>query len=247
MQRRMLNEAKEDADALKDNSNARSTLNRFHYLWQIGDQETALRELREAAAREGSRDLAYQLALALYQQDNIEDALKALDPRNQPDEDANAILRIFLLAEQSGDSRQPYEDFLKLADRRRHESGQPITHWSTPAVLLFLGKRAEAAECARGNASFANRDRLADFLEGNKLSAEAFLDDARNSRYLKCGHYYWIGMARLSEGDREGAKAAFKASANSGLWSVFYQPHSRIMLERLERDPTWPRWIPAKK
>jgi hypothetical protein len=86
--------------------------------------------------------------------------------------------------------------------------------------------------------------RLADF-RVDKVSEQASLEEARGPRYWTCGHQYWIGTARVSEGDRERAREAFKASVDTGLWSVFYHTQSQIMLARL-KDPAWPKWLPAK-
>jgi serine/threonine protein kinase len=265
--RRVLEEAKGDADALKNIPIAVYVVIRFHYFQQIGDDEAALDLLRQAVDHVGSRELSYRYALALYRQGSIGEALKVLDRRKQKDDDASDILRIFLTAEQSEEGhQQAYERLLELAAQRQRESGQPIAHWSAPAALLFLGKKKEAAEFARGNASLSEPARLADLLAGKlseqqflseaarladllagKLSEQTFVKEVCGSRYFSCGHQYWVGMARLSEGDRKGAREAFKAAVDTGLYSMIYHAQSRIMLARLDSDPTWPKWIPVKK
>jgi serine/threonine protein kinase/tetratricopeptide (TPR) repeat protein len=241
--KRVMEQAKEDAEFLRNFPIAVNYTTRYQYFLQSGDDAAALAVLQKAADRQDSRELSYRYALALYQRGKIEDAVKALERRNDADDDASNVLRIFLTAEQSEEGhRKAYEDLVELAARRRRESGQPIGHFSAPAAMLFLGKRPEAVQLADGNAGLYVGPRHTNFL-ANKASEQEYLDQARDSRYLQCGAHYWVGMVRLSEGDRNGAREAFKASVDTGLWSVFYHTHSQIMLARLESDPAWPRWI----
>jgi serine/threonine protein kinase len=241
--RQALEEASGDADALKNIPIPVYITTRFQYFQHAGDDEAALAVLRQAVDEKGSQELAYRYALALYRQGKIDEAVKVLDRRTQQHDDASEILRIFLMAEASEQGHlKAYDRLRKLSQRK---SGGRIAHWSAPASLLFLGKKKEAVDLAWGNESLYAGFRLTDFLAG-RLSEQGYLEDARDSCYLSCGHQYWVGMVRLSEGDRKGAREAFKASVGTGLYSVFYHAHSQIMLERLERDPAWPRWIKAK-
>jgi hypothetical protein len=112
--------------------------------------------------------------------------------------------------------------------------------------MLFLGKRQESVKLAQGNSGMYVGPRHTNFL-ANKMSEQDYLKETLGSRYLLCGAQYWVGMVRLSEGDRKGAREAFAASVDTGLWSVFYHAHSQVMLARLDSDPAWPKWIPIKK
>jgi N-acyl-D-amino-acid deacylase len=202
--------------------------------------------LQQAAEQKDSTELCFRYALALYQRGQVRRALQVLDRVKQQDDDASIILRIVLTAEDSEEGPSKAHDALmEMAARRRRETGQPIAHWTAPAALLLLGHRKEAAEAARGNLGLNPRTHIEDFL-ANTYSEKQYLSEGGNSRYLVCGHWYWAGMVRLSEGDRKGAREAFKASVDTGLWSVFYHLQSQIMLARLDSDPAWPRWIKTK-
>jgi serine/threonine protein kinase len=244
--KQVMEQAKEDADSLQNFSVPLYFTIRYQYFLHAGDEEAALAVLQKGTDRLDSRELCYRYALALYQRGKIEDAVKALERRKDAADDASNVLRIFLTAEQSEQGhRKAYEDLVELAARRQRESGQPIGHFSAPAAMLLLGHRPEAANLAQDNAGLYTGPRTTKFL-ANKISEEEYFKEVHGSRYLLCGAQYWIGMVRLSEGDRKGAREAFKASVDTGLWSVFYHTHSQIMLARLEHDPAWPHWIKAR-
>ena len=84
-----LEEAKDDADALKSFLIIRCVRYRALYYEQVGDEGTALEILRQATDQQGTGELLSRYALALYRQGKLGEALEALDRRREPDDVAN--------------------------------------------------------------------------------------------------------------------------------------------------------------
>ena len=51
----------------------------------------------------------------------------------------------------------------------------------------------------------------------------------------------------MVEGDRTGAREHFRAAVKTHVYWPFHYHLSRVSLARMEQDPDWPRWLPAKK
>jgi serine/threonine protein kinase len=83
------------------------------------------------------------------------------------------------------------------------------------------------------------------FWEDNLTEAE-FLKAPSPNRMSTVWRYMIVGMKRLGEGDREGARTAFTAGyelrAYSGEWEWCYS-----FLIRMNTDSDWPKAIPVKK
>jgi hypothetical protein len=88
-------------------------------------------------------------------------------------------------------------------------------------------------------------DPLAKYLE-DPTSEEEYLKTARPGHWI-CINHYLIGLVRLSEGDREGARKHFKTAVDTRFYSHITYPYARAFLERLERDEKWPQWIEHKE
>jgi lipoprotein NlpI len=84
-----------------------------------------------------------------------------------------------------------------------------------------------------------------DFHAGS-ISAEELLKKAGESRSMQSDAYFYIGLARLGEGNREEAKACFRRCMNSGMFSDVEYCWSRAFLARID-DPEWLPWVPVKK
>ena len=133
------------------------------------------------------------------------------------------------------------------------QSGKHL--WKDQLVLRLLGRKQEAVAASLVCRKHADRlpamwrefnQRLLDYNCG--LSSEdELLKAAAKSRDKKCEAHFVIAFAKLGEWDRSGARDHFRKAIatralNYGAW--FY---SRIYLDRMEKDPTWPPWIPVKK
>ena len=62
-----------------------------------------------------------------------------------------------------------------------------------------------------------------------------------------CGRHYLIGLVRLSNGDRAGAREHFQKALDTKFYGNNAYPYARTFLARMKRDPEWPKWIPVKK
>src|SRR5262249_51108061 len=125
--------------------------------------------------------------------------------------------------------------------------------WDEITLMLLFDKRSEAIARTNDMIALAPKPEYAQRL---KLLAERFArngsDDAAiqfvgTSRIKLCHQYHFVGLARLMDGDRRGAREAFQKCLNTGLFSDVPFKYSRVFLDRLTNDPTWPAWIPAKK
>jgi hypothetical protein len=84
------------------------------------------------------------------------------------------------------------------------------------------------------------------YLTGD-LSEAGLLDLASKSQAQACIAHFTIGVVRLSEGDRDAAREHFRKTLDTGWRGHPSYTHARAFLARLDRDPTWPKWIPVKK
>ena len=68
----------------------------------------------------------------------------------------------------------------------------------------------------------------------------------KNRLFLLCGRHYLIGLVRLSNGDRAGAREHFQKPLDSKFYAQNVYRYARAYLARLKRDPEWPKWIEVK-
>jgi hypothetical protein len=246
-----LEEAKADVEALKDIPVSEYVRTRVRYLGLEGKDDAALELLKEAATREETKDLVWLLAMTLYRKNHVEQALAALDQRRQPENAAVQVLRVFLMAEHpSYGPDKAYEEYQKLT-RQAREKGRPLFHRDAAMVLLFLGKKPEAADALRevGDQSDIGGIKMSALAEyvGGSMSEEKFLKDGKAGSLAWCIQHHFVGLVRLSQGDREGAGEHFQESLGT-MWRAYsLNQYSRVFRERLERDQTWPSWIKVKK
>ncbi len=66
------------------------------------------------------------------------------------------------------------------------------------------------------------------------------------SRWKLFHAHYLLGLFRLAEGDRLGAKKHFRKAVDTRAVWAFDWAWSRMFLHRLENDCTWPPWNTAK-
>src|SRR5262249_5880514 len=159
-------------------------------------------------------------------------------------------LRLYLIAERYGRDKA-YEEYQEVL-RRTHEKAHLVRR-GYAGFPLFLGKRDEAAEAFRMAAASPGMaygfllSRTAAYLARDKSMSEAdYLKGARDNAALH-GYELMVGLARLSDGDREGAREHLQKMLATDQTHRFTYQLGRTLLERLKSDPTWPRWIPEKK
>jgi hypothetical protein len=79
------------------------------------------------------------------------------------------------------------------------------------------------------------------------LSDRQLLDAATGSNWSGCEAHFHVALRRLGDGDRDGAREQFRASVHTGILPFFEYKWSRSILARMEKDDSWPPWIPIKK
>ncbi len=245
--RAALEEAKRDVQALEGSHIPPHVTMRATYFEQVGDEVEALKVLSEAVEREGGKQLLSRYAMALYRQGHVVEALTVLDRQKGPLDRKSEILRPFLLAEHPEYGPGRVEENCRDLLARSEFAASP----NAPAVLLFLGKRKEAADLSRqiqappAGLRVESQHKLADYLAG-QLSEPDFLRPTSGSRFATCSAHFWVGMVRLSEGNRKAAREHFETVVATGVFTHLTYPYCRTFLERM-KDPNWPRWIDAKR
>jgi hypothetical protein len=80
-----------------------------------------------------------------------------------------------------------------------------------------------------------------------KVPADRFIREAKDSRWDQCLAHYYVAMTKLAEGDRKAAQAHFDkvVKTRAFIWGTYDM--SWVFLDRLEKDPTWPPWIPPRQ
>jgi hypothetical protein len=230
-------EAGRDAGELKGIPTLTYVGSRVHYFEHIGDTDAPLKELDRASRRPETSDLVAQYALTLYELGRDAEALRALDERLKPNNSTGQMLRIILYAEQFGPG-QAYERYVAMA-RKRESHGAKASPYEI-AGLMLLGKKKEAAELA---------DSIFNQPPGTAASTSAakLLQNAGNDRLKLCAGYFLVGREQLMDGDRAGAREHLQKSVDTKFFGHIVYPYARVFLERLKRDPKWPKWIPVKK
>jgi tetratricopeptide (TPR) repeat protein len=241
--------AKDDAQALANHPINAHVYAAVRYLETIGKEEDAIKLLEQASRREETKALVTSYAVALYRKHRVEEALKVLDDSRQPENRQAQALRIFLLAEVHGPDRA-YQAFQELAAR---DPGILRLSVRVYQPLLFLGKRAEAAKLRPVDhpgytEAPDGKLRLAEYIAGT-ISAEELLKPrvGTPTQLELCQAHFWIGLVRLSDGDRKGARESFEKCVATRWLPLGIKGLARAFLERMKRDPEWPTWILARK
>jgi serine/threonine protein kinase len=220
------------------------------YFEQIGDRRKAVNVARRSLARSGGSIAAFYGAASVYQQGKFADALRLVDQRRQPDL-AGDVMRVFLMAELPNGPRLALDEYQRFA-RRYPQEGLPMR--TTGEALLFLGRKEEAlAILRRVPPPFAFSQEWRSFYEARRqfergqLSETAYVAKAGVSRWKRLHAHYELGLFRLAEGDRVGARDHFQKAVGTGAVWIDPWAWSRMFLSRLENDRKWPPWIPVKK
>jgi hypothetical protein len=246
--------AGEDADALKRfTALPEAVVYRWLYFREMGRQEEVLDELRQASKQTDHMYVTFCCALTLYQRGtpgDFEEAIRVLENRRGT---YNDRLRPFVLAELDYPNKQDWptrarKALEEFAERTR--DGAAVM--DTQAVLCLLGKKADAVKASQklqkepGRFYTLRRDPILRCLGYNagQLKADELLQGAGRSRWDQCLAHYYVAMTKLAAGDRNGAKAHFDVvvKTRAFIWGPYDM--SWVFQTRLDKDPTWPRWIP---
>jgi hypothetical protein len=247
------------ADALKRfTALPEAVVNRWTYFREVGREEEVLDELRQASKETDNVYANFCCALTLYRRGkpgDFEEALSVLE--NRPGTyNYNDRLLPFVLAEHDypnkhdwpARARKASEDFATTA-----QDGAAVM--DAQSVLRLLGQKEDAVKASKALLKrpelfyTLRRDPLLQCLRYNagELSADKLLQSAGRSRWNQCLAHYNIAMTKLAERDREGAKKHFDKAVETRAWGWGEYDMSCVFKDRLEKDPTWPPWIPQRR
>jgi hypothetical protein len=222
----------------------------WQYFDDIGDPCKALEVARRSLNLSGSPNAALYSVVSLYRQGRFTEASKCLDQRRQADL-VGDVTRAFLMTELPNGPRLAVGEYDKLA---RSYPGEVWELRYRSYLLMFLGKKEQArASLQRFRLPSAHCQEWKEFYEAmrqfgrGELSEEKYLAKASASRWQQCLAHYEIGLCRLADGDRVGARDHFYKAVNARAIWLYQWPWSLMFLNRLENDPKWPPWIPAKQ
>jgi tetratricopeptide (TPR) repeat protein len=241
-----LEEAGRDAEELKGILNCSYVMARVFYFKLIRNADAALAELKWASSQPETSDHVAQYALALYERGRDAEALRVLDDglRLKPNNSAGQMLRIILSAELPEVGRdKAFDRYQKLVAGRNQPkwNGLMWTPFEIDALML-LGKKKEAL----GQTDSVSLSPVGKYLSGDTTEAD-FLKSMEQYRLTSCTAHYLVGLVRLSNGDRAGAREHFQKALDTKFYANIQYPYARAFLARLKRDPEWPKWIPVKK
>jgi serine/threonine protein kinase len=220
---------------------------RAFYYDYIGDDQRAIDVWLSAK----DRQIAY-VVLALFRLGRGDEALKLCDERlaRFPHARFTEFFRSVLL---SATAETP-APVLAAFELRGPETLDPLNdHRFTYAVDCLAGNLAKAQAHSRairaalkGNSSpDVWRPELIAYTSGES-DDDVLLSRTGASRIAACQAHYFIGLTRLAAGERAAARRHFQASADLRVFGFLETHISRALLAQLDREPTWPRWIPAR-
>jgi serine/threonine protein kinase len=248
----VLREARADVQTLKQMPHTPgAVLFRWLFLALVGEQESMAEECRQAIEQPGGAVIVFYYAAYLCERGERREALAILDAHRGAREAED--MRPFLLAELPGGKPLAIAACKDMAKKDWY--GWEWAYGQSALSMLGQGEdlAAAAGDFRRRTNRFpvAETDQrlfrtLLDYWEG-KAPDQALLDAARGSRRSQFRAHYFVGASKLGHGERAAACQEFRAAVDGGPVAFWTWHMSKIMLARLEKDPTWPPWIPTEK
>jgi tetratricopeptide (TPR) repeat protein len=230
--------------------NATAVLARMRYLRFLGERDTALKELRQAALLLRHPHVDSHYALALYEVRDFSAAYDVSLRASRGSGDSADFIRGFIVAELTNGPARAWEEFLSLS--KRPPAKEHAIQFQT--ILRLLGRKHDAvAACLELRTRPGSLppwrngwwERVLDY-NCDLLSSDEFVKVAGSSRWSQCQAHYFVAMSCLADGDRVSAQNHFRAALNTHAFDLFEFDWSGAFLARLDRDSNWPPWIPAK-
>ena len=255
--RAALAQAERDARALEGfPTHSVAVFWRYAYLVYVGQRDAGYEALRRISEQTTNQWVLLSFARELYRRGEYQRAAEFLDRRKEGPGRTHTfhVVRAYVLAElPDGSARalEAYKDAAALTG---------TSDWPAHMVLPVLGRKAEAVAVTRElrhqvelrrqaglmlSAAPEWNQRLADY-SSDLIPAEELLRAAGRSRLNRCMAHYQIGLRLLGEGDRPGARDQFRRCVATNAYLMFAYQWAEAFLARLEQDPAWPPWVPAK-
>jgi tetratricopeptide (TPR) repeat protein len=243
-----LDEAANVAEALEAFPNQQSSQRwRAFYYDYVGDDQRAI----EVWLTAKDRQIAY-VVLTLFRIGRFDQALELCDQRlaKFPHARFTEFFRSVLLSA-TAETPAPVRAAFQL---HGPETLDPLNaHRFTYAVDCLAGDLAKAqAHCRNIRGSLSDNSQAEAWLPDlvaytcGESDDDILLSRTGASRVAACQAHYFIGLTRLAAGDRAAARQHFQASADLRIFGSLEVQLSRALLAQLDREPTWPRWIPAR-
>lgn len=245
-----LDQAAKAADALRAfPDNYQANLWRAVYFDYVGDDDSAIECWRAI-----QNDTITFYVLTLYRLGRFPEALALCDERiaRHPGARISETLRGFVLAATADTPHSMIESF----GPRGKETLDPSNRlWFTYLINCLAGKLDDAQVASRAmresvmELSADEEERWRDTIKYccGELDDDALLSSQSDSRYERCQTHFVIGITRLAQGDRAGARKHLSAAGATRLMQSVSTSMSRALLAQLDRNPDWPPWIGAGK
>jgi serine/threonine protein kinase len=249
-QMQVLEEAGRDAASLESFIHLPDPAFGLWWYWEYtGQERKALEELGPVAERSKLPIFSYLCGLSLYRAGEVAKAAAMLNS-SKDGSAAIDVLRAFAVAEMRLDTAQGIKVYEEAANHYRDRGELDFLQ----LALLGLGQAPRASSALREIRQSAPP--YPKFYRGffetaaayvcNELSEDELMRRAGNERWDQAIGALRIGLRRLGEGDRRGARECFQKIASWPVFGVWDHDLGWVLLKRMEQDPGWPPWIPAR-
>jgi serine/threonine protein kinase len=216
----------------------------FTYYNETDQRDLAFQWLQTLYQQYPDGPSAMLYEIELYERGDIAKAIAVTPPDNL---DAQTLCA-FALAETGPDGARKAMEIYTRVQQTQNPNSRLYAHY----IPLFLGRtdiaRADALALRATGVVFhvwrGWSNHLLDYHCG-LLTDEQLLQFAEKSNFSLCEAYFNIGLRRLTEGNRPAAIAMFRKGAATRLRVYEECFLSRTFINRMEKDPQWPHWLPT--
>jgi tetratricopeptide (TPR) repeat protein len=222
---------------------------RWQFLQGVGEENVGLADLGHLAETTNDNNMGYYYCIALYLCGDFEHAVRVLEKRKG--EVVLNLVRVLPLVElPEGPSRAN-----KLYDEIAAHDLRDWDLFNSQLILRFLGRKKEAIEVSRKFLTHPDRfppvrqDAFRGHLEycAGQRSEKDLISSTKGARGDLSNAHLCIALTALADGDRKKAKEHLELCKATHFFEFLPYDLSLMLLSRMNKDPTWPPWIPAKK